>query len=225
MAKILIADDDQNLLKMLRRTLVYEGFEVVTASDGEEALDVIHVQQPDLIVLDWMMPKMDGMAVVETLRSIENVTPILMLTARDAIEFRVQGLECGADDYLIKPFAPAELVARINVLLRRANPKSIEKELSFSYIKMVPSSREVFVDEKIVPLTPTEFDLMHYFLLNPKQVLERSQILQRVWGYDFYGDENVLEVYIGYIRKKTEINGHKRLIQTVRGIGYALREE
>lgn len=225
MAKILIADDDQNLLKMLRRTLVYEGFDVVTAANGEEALDLIHTEQPDLMVLDWMMPRMDGLSVVDTLRSVDNTIPIMMLTARDAVEFRVQGLESGADDYLIKPFAPAELVARINVLLRRSNPKSIEHELNFAYLRMIPSAREVYVDEERISLTPTEFDLLHYFLLNPRQILERSQILQRVWGYDFYGDENVLEVYIGYLRKKTELNGHERLIQTVRSIGYVLREE
>lgn len=225
MAKILIADDDQNLLKMLRRTLVYEGFDVVIASNGEEALDLIHTEQPDLLVLDWMMPKMDGISVVDTLRSVDNTTPIMMLTARDAVEFRVQGLESGADDYLVKPFAPAELVARINVLLRRANPKSIEHELDFSYLRMIPSTREVYVDDERISLTPTEFDLLHYFMLNPRHILERSQILQRVWGYDFYGDENVLEVYIGYLRKKTELNGHERLIQTVRSIGYVLRED
>ncbi len=225
MAKILIVDDDQNLLKMLRRTLVYEGFEVVTASDGQAALDLIHTEQPDLMILDWMMPKMDGLEVVNTLREVDNNIPIMMLTARDAVEFRVQGLENGADDYIVKPFAPAELVARINVLLRRTNPKSIEQELRYAYLRLVPSSRDVFVDDERILLTPTEYDLLHYFMLNPKQILERSQILQRVWGYDFYGDENVLEVYIGYLRKKTEINGHKRLIQTARSVGYMLRED
>jgi two-component system response regulator MprA len=225
MAKILIVDDDQNLLKMLRRTLVYEGFEVITGTNGSEALDAVHSEQPDLLILDWMMPKMDGLSVVETLRSVDNTIPIIMLTARDAVESRVEGLENGADDYLIKPFAPAELVARINAQLRKSNPKSIEHELTYSFLKLTPATREVFVDNERIVLTPTEYDLMYYFLLNPRQVLERTQILQRVWGYDFYGDENVLEVYIGYLRKKIEINGRPRLIQTVRSIGYVLRED
>ena len=225
MAKILIADDDINLLKMLRRTLVYEGFDVVTAQNGEEALDKIHTEQPDLAVLDWMMPKMDGISVVETLREVDSGIPIMMLTARDAVEFRVQGLESGADDYLVKPFAPAELVARINTLLRRANPKSIEKELTFSYLRIIPATREAFVDDQRISLTPTEFELLHLFMLHPKQILERSQILQRIWGYEAFGEENVMEVYIGYLRRKTELDGRKRLIQTVRGLGYVLREE
>ena len=223
MAKILIADDDINLLKMLRRTLVYEGFDVVTAQNGEEALDKIHTEQPDLAVLDWMMPKMDGISVVETLREVDSGIPIMMLTARDAVEFRVQGLESGADDYLVKPFAPAELVARINTLLRRANPKSIEKELTFSYLRIIPATREAFVDDQRISLTPTEFELLHLFMLHPKQILERSQILQRIWGYEAFGEENVMEVYIGYLRRKTELDGRKRLIQTVRGLGYVLR--
>lgn len=168
---------------------------------------------------------MDGLSVVETLRSVDNPIPIIMLTARDAVESRVEGLENGADDYLIKPFAPAELVARINAQLRKSNPKSIERELTYAFLKLTPATREVLVDNERIVLTPTEYDLMYYFLLNPKQVLERTQILQRVWGYDFYGDENVLEVYIGYLRKKIEINGHPRLIQTVRSIGYVLRED
>jgi two-component system, OmpR family, response regulator MprA len=225
MAKILIADDDINLLKMLRRTLVYEGFDVVTAQNGEEALDKIHTEQPDLAVLDWMMPKMDGISVVETLREVDSGIPIMMLTARDAVEFRVQGLESGADDYLVKPFAPAELVARINTLLRRANPKSIEKELTFSYLRIIPATREAFVDDQRISLTPTEFELLHLFMLHPKQILERSQILQRIWGYEAFGEENVMEVYIGYLRRKTELDGRKRLIQTVRGLGYVLRED
>ena len=225
MAKILIADDDINLLKMLRRTLVYEGFDVVTAQNGEEALDKIHTEQPDLAVLDWMMPKMDGISVAETLREVDSGIPIMMLTARDAVEFRVQGLESGADDYLVKPFAPAELVARINTLLRRANPKSIEKELTFSYLRIIPATREAFVDDQRISLTPTEFELLHLFMLHPKQILERSQILQRIWGYEAFGEENVMEVYIGYLRRKTELDGRKRLIQTVRGLGYVLRED
>lgn len=225
MAKILIADDDINLLKMLRRTLAYEGFDVITAQNGAEALDKIHSEQPDLAVLDWMMPKMDGLSVVETLREIDSGIPIMMLTARDTIEFRVQGLESGADDYLVKPFAPAELVARINTLLRRANPKSIEKELTFSYLRIIPATREAFVDDQRISLTPTEFELLNLFMLHPKQILERSQILQRIWGYDAFGEENVMEVYIGYLRHKTELDGRKRLIQTVRGLGYVLREE
>ena len=225
MLTILIADDDQKLLKMLRRTLAYEGFDVVTASDGREALAQVQAHRPDVIVLDWLMPGLTGIQVTERLRAAHDETMILMLTARDAIEDRVEGLESGADDYLVKPFAPAELLARVHALLRRTKAGSKDAALAYSDLSLDPSTRETRRGERQFTLTPTEFDLLHYLMRHPRQVLRRNQILQEVWGYDFGGDDNVLEVYVGYLRKKTEQAGETRLIQTVRGVGYVLREE
>lgn len=225
MSKILIVDDDQKLLKMLQRTLAYEGETAFTASNGQEALNLVREHQPDLIILDWMMPKMDGLAVIRALRAANDRTLVLMLTARDAIENRVEGLESGADDYLVKPFAPAELVARVHALLRRIEPKAETQRVSYAGVTLDSSTREVRCGEVTLSLTPTEFDLLYLFLRHPRQVLERGQILNDVWGYDFGGDDNVLEVYISYLRKKLEAGGRSRLIQTVRGVGYVLREE
>jgi two-component system response regulator MprA len=224
MEKVLIVDDDQRLLKMLERTLAYEGFDVVTVADGEGALTSVYKDQPDIIILDWMLPRLDGVAVLETLRKEHNETPILMLTARDAVQDRVEGLERGADDYLVKPFASTELVARVRALLRRAG-KGEQITLAFADLTLDSASREVKRGERAFALTPTEFELLNLFMRHPRQVLERRQILTQVWGYDFVGDDNVLEVYVGYLRKKTEAESEPRLIQTVRGIGYVLREE
>jgi two-component system response regulator MprA len=224
MATVLIADDDQRLLKMLQRTLAYEGFEIRTATDGQEALHQVRARRPDLIILDWMMPEMDGIQVVHQLRAEEDKTLILMLTARDAIENRVEGLESGGDDYLVKPFAPAELVARVHALLRRSEAARREEPLSFADLTLDPVTREARRGKTPFELTPTEFSLLHFFMRHPRQVLEREQILTHVWEYDFGGDDNVLEVYVGYLRKKTEAGGKPRLIQTVRGVGYVLRE-
>jgi len=225
MPTVLVVDDDVKLLKMLQRTLTYEGLQVVTAANGEEALNQVDSSKPDVIILDWMMPKMDGLTVVQELRAEKNQTLILMLTARDALENRVEGLESGADDYLVKPFAPVELVARVHALLRRIDSKSAKEPLEFSNIRLDPITHEASIDKKFIDLTKTEFELLEFFLRHPRQVLERMQILNNVWGYDFGGDDNVLEVYIGYLRKKLEADGHPRLIQTVRGIGYVLRTE
>ena len=222
---LLIVDDDQKLLKMLQRTLSYEGLQVITAINGEEALTQVDAHQPDIIILDWMMPKMDGLEVVQRLRAENNQTFILMLTARDALENRVEGLESGADDYLVKPFAPTELVAHVHALLRRVEARPSRQPVTFANLSLDPVMHEARCDDVLIELTPTEFDLLHYFMLHPRQVLERSQILNTVWGYDFGGDDNVLEVYVGYLRKKLEANGRPRLIQTVRGIGYVLRVE
>lgn len=223
MATILIADDDERLRRMLQRTLAYEGFDVEVAADGRAALDLVHARHPDLIVLDWMMPNLDGLQVVQSLRSQQDRTMILMLTARDAIENRVQGLEIGADDYLIKPFAPAELVARIHALLRRTEAAHQWQTLTFADLALDPNTRQASRAGQTIDLTPTEYSLLKLFLRHPRQVLEREQILAHVWGYDFNGEDNVLEVYVGYLRKKTEVGGAPRLIQTVRGIGYVLR--
>ena len=225
MPTVLVVDDDVKLLKMLQRTLTYEALQVVTAQNGEEALNQVDACKPDLIILDWMMPKMDGLTVVQELRAEKNPALILMLTARDALENRVEGLESGADDYLVKPFAPTELVARVHALLRRTDSKSAKEAVEFAGVTLDPVTREVRVGESILDLTKTEFDLLDFFMRHPRQVLERVQILNNVWRYDFGGDDNVLEVYVGYLRKKLEIGGHPRLIQTVRGIGYVLRAE
>jgi two-component system response regulator MprA len=225
MATVLIVDDDQKLLKMLRRTLSYEGFDVVTATDGHEALVQVDAHRPDVIVLDWLMPGLDGIGVMERLRAAHDETMILMLTARDAIKDRVEGLESGADDYLVKPFAPAELLARVHALLRRSATAEKEQPLDYADLALDPTTRETRRGDRSFELTPTEFDLLHYLMRHPRQVLRREQILEEVWGYDFGGDDNVLEVYVGYLRKKTELAGEPRLIQTVRGVGYVLREE
>jgi two-component system response regulator MprA len=225
MATVLIVDDDQKLLKMLRRTLVYEGFDVVTAASGREALEQVETHQPEVIVLDWVMPGLDGLAVIDRLREANDKTMILMLTARDAIEDRVEGLESGADDYLVKPFAPAELLARIHALLRRSTAAGKEQPLAYADLTLDPTTRETRRGDRQFELTPTEFELLHYLMRHPRQVLRREQILEEVWGYDFGGDDNVLEVYVGYLRKKTEAGNEPRLIQTVRGVGYVLREE
>ena len=225
MPKVLVVDDDFKLLKMLKRTLVFENLDVLTATNGREALEVVQQEAPDLLIVDWMMPEMDGLELIQHLRDANNRMPILMLTARDAVENRVFGLESGADDYLVKPFAPAELVARVHALLRRVEPKADEQEVQYNDVRLDPKQHEAWRGERKLSLTVTEFNLLYYFLRHPRQVLERNQILMEVWGYDFGGDSNVLEIYISYLRKKLEAENEPRLIQTVRGIGYMLREE
>jgi len=224
MATVLVVDDDQKLLNMLRRTLTYENFQVVTAADGTAALAQVQTCRPDIIVLDWLMPGPDGISVLKQLRGAGDKTLILMLTARDAVEDRVQGLDVGADDYLVKPFAPDELVARIHALLRRPTVAGKDGPLTYANLHLNPATRETRRGDRPFALTSKEFDLLHYLMRYPRQVLRREQILQQVWGYDF-GDDNVLEVYIGYLRKKTEAGGEPRLIQTLRSVGYVLREE
>jgi two-component system response regulator MprA len=226
MTTILIVDDDRKITDMLRRTLAYEGYQVVTAADGHEALAKAQAQRPDLVVLDWLMPGPDGVEVTKRIRETDD-TPILMLTARDAVEDRVTGLDGGADDYLVKPFTPAELLARIRALLRRteaANGRK-DKPLAYAGLYLDPVTRETRRGERSFNLTPREFDLLQFLLLHPRQVLLRERILQEVWEYDFDGNGNVLEVYIGYLRAKTEAGGEPRLIHTLRGVGYVLREE
>jgi two-component system response regulator MprA len=225
MATVLIVDDDPKLLKMLARTLGYEGFRVLSAANGNEALGQVQAHRPDIVVLDWMMPGMDGLTVLERLRDAGDKTLVLMLTAKDAVENRVAGLESGADDYLVKPFAPAELLARVHALLRRPAVSLRDESIAYADLRLDPVTREVSRGQRRVDLTAKEFDLLRYMLRHPRQVLTRDQILQEVWGYDFGGEDNVLEVYVGYLRKKTEAAGEPRLIQTVRGVGYALRED
>ncbi len=224
MATVLVVDDDQKLLNMLRRTLAYEGFNVITADNGNAALVQIQAHHPDVMVLDWLMPGLDGIGVMKQLRVSESKTLILMLTARDAVEDRVQGLESGADDYLAKPFAPAELLARVRALLRRPAATNKDEPLTYTDLYLNPITRETRRSDRVFELTSKEFDLLQYLMQHPRQVLRREQILQEVWGYDS-GDDNVLEVYVGYLRKKIEAGGEPRLIQTVRAVGYVLREE
>jgi two-component system response regulator MprA len=225
MATVLIVDDDPKLLNMLRRTLMYEGFHVLTATNGNEALAEVQSHRPEVVVLDWLMPGLDGIGVLKHLRAVEDKTLVLMLTARDTVENRVEGLERGADDYLVKPFAPAELLARIHALLRRPAVAIQDEPLAYADLSLDPITRETRRGDRPFELTSKEFDLLRYLLRHPRQVLRREQILQEVWGYDFGGDDNVLEVYVGYLRKKTEAGGEARLIQTTRGVGYVLREE
>ena len=225
MVTVLIVDDDLKLLKMLQRTLHYENLHVITANNGLEALPLVSSEAPDLIILDWMMPKMDGVSFIERLRAVDDQTMILMLTAKDAVENRVEGLETGADDYLVKPFAPSELVARVHAMLRRVEASPENQQIEYAGISLNPITREVINGSEHIDLTVTEFDLLHLLLRHPRQVLEREQILNKVWGYDFNGNDNVLEVYIGYLRKKLEKQDRPRIIQTVRGVGYVLREE
>jgi two-component system response regulator MprA len=225
MATVLIVDDDPKLLKMLQRTLAYEGFHVLSASDGNEALSEVQAHRPDVVVLDWLLPGFDGLEVLQRMRAAGDKTLVLMLTARDAVENRVEGLENGADDYLIKPFAPAELLARIHALLRRPAVTLTDEALEYADLRLDPVTRETRRAGRAIELTSKEYDLLRFLLRHPRQVLGRDQILQEVWGYDFGGDDNVLEVYVGYLRKKTEAGGEPRLIQTVRGVGYVLREE
>ena len=225
MATVLIVDDDPKLLKMLQRTLAYEGFRVLSAGDGRAALTVLQAQRPDVVVLDWLMPGLDGLGVLEHLRAAGDKTLVLMLTARDAVEQRVKGLESGADDYLVKPFAPAELLARLHALLRRPAVTARDEMLVYADLSLNPMTRETQRQARAFGLTSKEYDLLHFLMRHPRQVLTREQILQEVWGYDFGGEDNVLEVYIGYLRKKLEAGGESRLIQTVRGVGYVLREE
>lgn len=228
--KILVADDEQAVRESLRRSLRFNGYDVVLAEDGEDALDQIRAEQPDLTILDLMMPKLDGLGVCRTLRSSGYDGPILMLTARDGVSDRVAGLDAGADDYLPKPFALEELLARVGSLLRRTRSearKAAEKDttrLQFEDLTLDTSTRDVTRAGRPISLTRTEFALLHLLLQNPRHVLDRQTILEEVWGYDFPTSGNALEVYIGYLRRKTEAGGESRLIHTVRGVGYVLRE-
>jgi two-component system, OmpR family, response regulator MprA len=222
MPTILVADDDLKITEMLRRTLTYEGYTVLTAVDGQDALDKAQANRPDLVVLDWMMPRLSGIEVAKRLRAADDVK-ILMLTAKDAVDDRVEGLDSGADDYLIKPFAPAELLARVRSMLRRSLTDT-QKPLRYADLWLDAMTRETRRADRDFSLSPKEFDLLAFLLAHPRQVLPRERILESVWGYDFGGDDNVLDVYIGYLRAKTEAGGESRLIQTVRGVGYVLRE-
>ncbi len=219
----MVVDDEPAVREALRRALTLEGYEVELAGDGAEALRSIAVSEPDVVVLDVLMPEVDGLAACRRLRDSGSRVPVLMLTARAGVGDRVDGLDAGADDYLVKPFALEELLARIRALLRRSGQDRGEP-LRFSDLELDPTTREVRRGGRPMELTRTEFNLLELFLRNPRQVLTRSLIFERVWGYDFGPTSNALDVYIGYLRRKTEAGGEPRLIQTVRGVGYALRE-
>jgi two-component system response regulator MprA len=221
---ILVVDDEPAVRESLRRALELEGYRVELATDGDEAIARLgHAEQPDAVILDILMPRLDGLEVCRRLRSSGNAVPVLMLTAQAEIDSRVAGLDAGADDYLPKPFALAELFARLRALLRRTGGESTDT-LRFSDLELDPGTREVRRAGDLIELTRTEFSLLELFLRNPRQVLTRSIIFERVWGFDFGPTSNSLDVYIGYLRRKTEAGGKPRLIHTVRGVGYALRE-
>jgi two-component system response regulator MprA len=221
--KILIVDDERAVRESLRRALELEGYEIELAGDGSEALYRVEANdEPDAVILDVLMPGLDGLEVCKRLRRAGSRLPVLMLTARDEVEDRVAGLDAGADDYVTKPFALEELLARLRALLRRTGAGSGEL-LRFADLELDPSTREVRRAGEAIDLTRTEFSLLELFMLNPRQVLTRSTIFERVWGYDFGFSSNSLDVYIGYLRRKTETGGRPRLIHTVRGVGYALR--
>ncbi|GGO90501.1 DNA-binding response regulator [Nocardioides phosphati] len=223
---VLVVDDDRAVRESLRRSLEFNGYQVSMASDGAEALAGIGSVKPDVVVMDVMMPRLDGIEATRALRAAGHDVPILVLTARDAIGDRVDGLDAGADDYLTKPFALQELLARLRALLRRVVPAEQETDetLGFADLTMDLASRDVRRGDRRIELTRTEFALLEMFLRRPRRVLERSFILEEVWGYDFPTTANSLEVYVGYLRRKTEAEGEQRLIHTVRGVGYVLRE-
>lgn len=228
---ILVVDDDQAVRDSLARSLQYSGYEVSTASDGVEALAHLAGMRPDAVIMDVMMPRLDGLETTRALRANGNDVPILVLTARDAVGDRVDGLDAGADDYMAKPFALDELLARLRALTRRSRPEvgetvegAMPQHLTFEGLKLDLQTREVTRNGRRISLTRTEFALLQTFLEHPRKVLERSWLLNEVWGFDFPTTANSLEVYIGYLRRKTEGQGEPRLIHTVRGIGYVLRE-
>jgi two-component system, OmpR family, response regulator MprA len=223
--RILVVDDERAVRESLRRALELEGYEIELAADGEEALYRLQSEvQPDAAIVDVLMPGVDGLEVCRRLRRSGSRLPVLMLTARDAVENRVEGLDAGADDYVTKPFALEELLARLRALLRRTTDEDSGETLRFADLELDPGTREVRRGGESIELTRTEFSLLELFLRNPRQVLTRSLIFERVWGYDFGFASNSLDVYIGYLRRKTEVADKPRLIQTVRGVGYALRE-
>ncbi|MGZ5353698.1 MAG: response regulator transcription factor [Actinomycetota bacterium] len=224
MPKILVVDDEPAVRDALERALRANGYTVSTAVDGRDGLERAAIETPDLIVLDILMPRLDGLEACRELRAAGDRTPVLMLTARDAVGDRVEGLDAGADDYLVKPFALEELLARIRALLRRTIPNADEKPLTFTDLELDPVTHEVRRADRPVELTKTEYLLLELFLLNPRRVLTREVIFDRVWGYDFGPTSNALEVYVGYLRRKTEAEHEPRLIHTVRGVGYVLKE-
>ncbi len=221
-ARILIVEDEEKLAKFVQLELGYEGYEVIVANDGLSGLMAARDSEPDLVLLDWMMPGLTGVEVCRRLRATGAMMPVILLTAKDGIEDRVAGLDAGADDYVVKPFSIEELLARVRAHLRRNQPDEPEA-LLFADLSLNRKTREVKRGDRSIELTAKEFDLLDYLISNPKQVLTRDRILEEVWGYDFMGDSNIIEVYIRYLRLKLEAGDESRLIQTVRGVGYVMR--
>ena len=220
---ILVVEDEAKLAQFIELELKYEGYGVSVANDGLAGLTAARESNPDLVILDWMLPGISGLEICRRLRLTGNKVPIILLTAKDDVEDRVAGLDAGADDYVVKPFSVEELLARVRAHLRR-NQEQDSDLLEFADLRLNRGTREVFRGNRSVELTAKEFDLLEYLLSHPRQVLTRDQILERVWGYDFMGDSNIIEVYVRYLRLKLEAEQEKRLIQTVRGVGYVLRE-
>ncbi len=221
--RILLVEDEEKLAKFVQLELSYEGYEVDVANDGLTGLMTARDKDPDLIILDWMMPGLSGVEVCRRLRQTGTQTPIILLTAKDEVKDRVEGLDAGADDYVVKPFSIEELLARVRAHLRRNEPQEADS-LVFDNLTLNRKTRQITRGQREIELTAKEFDLLEYLMTNPKQVLTRDRILEEVWGYDFMGDSNIIEVYIRYLRLKLEAEGEKRLIQTVRGVGYVLRD-
>ncbi|MGB3693441.1 MAG: response regulator transcription factor [Spirulinaceae cyanobacterium] len=222
-ARILVVEDEAKLAQFIELELKYEGYEVEVANDGLTGLTTARETNFDLIILDWMLPGISGLEICRRLRLTGDKTPIILVTAKDEVSDRVAGLDAGADDYVVKPFSVEELLARLRASLRRTQEENTDL-LQFSDLKLNRSTREIYRSDRLIELTAKEFDLLDYLISHPRQVLTRDQILERVWGYDFMGDSNIIEVYIRYLRLKLEAEGEKRLIQTVRGVGYVLRE-
>ncbi len=221
---ILVIEDDPQISDLLRRGLIYEGYSVAVAGDGPAGLVAARDRPPDLVLLDLMLPGIDGLTVCQRLRVASDV-PILILTARDAVPDRVKGLDAGADDYVVKPFNFDELLARIRALLRRRQPQAEQDVLRFADLTLNPDTHEVHRGGRRIDLTAREFEMLQLFMEHPRQVLTRDTLYDRIWGYDFGGESNIIEVYVRYLRSKLEDGGAPRLLQTVRGVGYALREE
>ncbi|NMG22254.1 response regulator transcription factor [Brasilonema bromeliae] len=220
---ILLVEDEVKLARFVELELSYEGYKVSVAHDGLTGLTTARESHPDLVILDWMLPGLSGLEICRRLRSTGDQVPIILLTAKDEVSDRVAGLDAGADDYVVKPFSVEELLARVRAHLRRTQ-EADTNTLQFEDLSLNRRTREVFRGTRLVELTAKEFDLLEYLLIHPRQVITRDRILEEVWGYDFMGDSNIIEVYIRYLRLKLEANEEKRLIQTVRGVGYALRE-
>jgi two-component system OmpR family response regulator len=220
---ILVVEDEAKLAQFIELELKYEGYRVTVAHDGVEGLAAARESQPDLILLDWMLPGISGLEICRRLRSTGDKVPVILLTAKDEVSDRVAGLDAGADDYVVKPFSVEELLARVRAHLRR-NQEEDPDVLKFSDLTLNRNTREVHRGKRLIELTAKEYDLLEYLLSHPRQVLTRDQILERVWGYDFMGDSNIIEVYVRYLRLKLEAHHEKRLVQTVRGVGYVLRD-
>lgn len=225
--EILVVDDDEKITSMLRRSLAFEGYAVRTANDGKQGLAAVMEKEPDLMILDVMMPYVDGWEVCRRIREAGSQFPILMLTAKDEVQDRVKGLDLGADDYLVKPFALEEMLARVRALLRRKADASVkpDNKLQFEDLVLDMDTREAMRGDRIIDLTAKEFELLQFFMLNPKRVLSRDRIMEKIWGFDYSGESNVLEVYVALLRQKLEEGGEPRLIHTVRGAGYVLKGE